>query len=188
MYLIQSENDRTATRSRRDRKNNPSGIEIQAARPRSSSPCLCHGHTSHSSYKRPKHFYIKCCQHAKLKSPQHHAPAEPRHIGLLATRTGPGQDQWQTWPVFHPRLARGRPLVSPCQTNACLRQSGRRILIERYNLTLITQYAILPSAADGLRINHDVYFHRMVPGLGVLVSIALHADLVVDDHELDWER
>lgn len=59
--------------------------------------------------------------------------------------------------------------------------------MERYSLTLITQYAILPSAADELRINHDVDFHGMVPGLSVLVSITLHANLVVDDHELDWE-
>lgn len=56
------------------------------------------------------------------------------------------------------------------------------------NLTLIAQYAVLPSAADELRIDHYVDFHRVVPGLRVLVPVSLHTNLVVDDHELDWNR
>jgi hypothetical protein len=52
--------------------------------------------------------------------------------------------------------------------------------------TLISPYTIFPRLADQRRINHDIRFLAVEPGLRVLISVALDADVGVDDHQFNY--
>lgn len=51
---------------------------------------------------------------------------------------------------------------------------------------LISVESTNPLRADGGRVQHDVYFLTVVPGLGVLVAVALDGEVGVDDEDFDW--
>lgn len=46
---------------------------------------------------------------------------------------------------------------------------------------LVAADAFFPGTADGGAVDEDVDFLGVVPGLGVLVAVALDADVVVGD-------
>ncbi len=50
---------------------------------------------------------------------------------------------------------------------------------------LVAADAFFPGTADGGAVDEDVDFLGVVPGLGVLVAVALDADVVVGDQEFD---
>ena len=50
---------------------------------------------------------------------------------------------------------------------------------------LIPSQSINPRRAHLLALEHDVDLLRVEPGLGVLVPVALDADLLVHDHDFD---
>lgn len=50
---------------------------------------------------------------------------------------------------------------------------------------LVPPQAIDPRTTHQAAVEHDVYFLAVVPGLRVLVTVALDADVLVDDHHFD---
>lgn len=51
---------------------------------------------------------------------------------------------------------------------------------------LVGAQGALPVGADGGGVEHEVGFLRVEPGLGVLVAVALDAEVGVGDQEFDW--
>lgn len=52
---------------------------------------------------------------------------------------------------------------------------------------LIPTDTVQPRFTYDFGINHDIDLLRVVPGLRVLVSVALDTHVLVYDHDFDWE-